>query len=163
MLNLVLQLYFSYVQKITSAENLQSRASDEIVPFREFIIKDDTSALLWFVRFFNGSFRFIRSLIYCSDNGKSFLGGSCLSSAPRVLNRHERCSAPTSWDWTKHTMFNRVVLRTIWCEHALEPPPSQRMQIVSAFGNLHCRCSCHTCIKLSQTNSAVSWLVPNVR
>ena len=46
MLNLVLQLYFSYVQKITSAENLQSRASDEIVPFREFIIKDDTSALL---------------------------------------------------------------------------------------------------------------------
>lgn len=37
---------FSNVQKITSAENLQSRASDEIVPFREFIIKDDTSALL---------------------------------------------------------------------------------------------------------------------
>ena len=36
----------SNVQKITSAENLQSRASDEIVPFREFIIKDDTSALL---------------------------------------------------------------------------------------------------------------------
>lgn len=34
------------VQKITSAENLRSRASDEIVPFREFIIKDDTSALL---------------------------------------------------------------------------------------------------------------------
>ena len=42
-------LEFSFlcnVQKITSAENLQSRASDEIVPFREFIIKDDTSALL---------------------------------------------------------------------------------------------------------------------
>ena len=37
---------FSNVQKITSAENLRSRASDEIVPFREFIIKDDTSALL---------------------------------------------------------------------------------------------------------------------
>ena len=36
----------SNVQKITSAENLRSRASDEIVPFREFIIKDDTSALL---------------------------------------------------------------------------------------------------------------------
>ena len=36
----------SNVQKITSAENLQSRASDEIVPFREFIIKGDTSALL---------------------------------------------------------------------------------------------------------------------
>lgn len=33
-------------KKITSAENLRSRASDEIVPFREFIIKDDTSALL---------------------------------------------------------------------------------------------------------------------
>lgn len=107
-------MQLSNVQKITSVENLRSRASDEIVPFREFIIKDDTSALLWFVRFFNGSFRFIRSLIYCSDNGKSFLGGSCLSSAPRVLNRHERCSAPTSWDWTKHTMSNRVVLRTIW-------------------------------------------------
>lgn len=39
-------IHFSNVQKITSAENLQSRASDEIVPFREFIIKDDTSALL---------------------------------------------------------------------------------------------------------------------
>ena len=38
--------YDSNVQKITSAENLRSRASDEIVPFREFIIKDDTSALL---------------------------------------------------------------------------------------------------------------------
>ena len=38
--------FYSNVQKITSAENLQSRASDEIVPFREFIIKDDTSALL---------------------------------------------------------------------------------------------------------------------
>ena len=38
--------HLSNVQKITSAENLQSRASDEIVPFREFIIKDDTSALL---------------------------------------------------------------------------------------------------------------------
>ena len=37
---------YSNVQKITSAENLRSRASDEIVPFREFIIKDDTSALL---------------------------------------------------------------------------------------------------------------------
>ena len=37
---------FGNVQKITSAENLRSRASDEIVPFREFIIKDDTSALL---------------------------------------------------------------------------------------------------------------------
>ena len=36
----------SNVQKITSAENLRSRASDEIVPFREFIIKDDTYALL---------------------------------------------------------------------------------------------------------------------
>ena len=36
----------SNVQKITSAENLRSRASDEIVPFMEFIIKDDTSALL---------------------------------------------------------------------------------------------------------------------
>ena len=39
-------IQISNVQKITSAENLQSRASDEIVPFREFIIKDDTSALL---------------------------------------------------------------------------------------------------------------------
>ena len=34
------------VQKITSAEKLRSRAFDEIVPFRKFIIKDDTSALL---------------------------------------------------------------------------------------------------------------------
>ena len=42
----LLCLILSNVQKITSAENLQSRASDEIVPFREFIIKDDTSALL---------------------------------------------------------------------------------------------------------------------
>ena len=41
-----LNYLLSNVQKITSAENLQSRASDEIVPFREFIIKDDTSALL---------------------------------------------------------------------------------------------------------------------
>ena len=41
-----ISLSYSNVQKITSAENLQSRASDEIVPFREFIIKDDTSALL---------------------------------------------------------------------------------------------------------------------
>ena len=37
---------FSNVQKITSAEKLRSRAFDEIVPFRKFIIKDDTSALL---------------------------------------------------------------------------------------------------------------------
>ena len=37
---------FSNVQKITSAKNLRSRAFDEIVPFRKFIIKDDTSALL---------------------------------------------------------------------------------------------------------------------
>ena len=36
----------SNVQKITSAEKLRSRAFDEIVPFRKFIIKDDTSALL---------------------------------------------------------------------------------------------------------------------
>ena len=42
----IVLLSFSNVQKITSAENLQSRASDEIVPFREFIIKGDTSALL---------------------------------------------------------------------------------------------------------------------
>ena len=42
----MLQSKLSNVQKITSAENLRSRASDEIVPFREFIIKDDTSALL---------------------------------------------------------------------------------------------------------------------
>ena len=42
----IVNLQFSNVQKITSAENLRSRASDEIVPFREFIIKDDTSALL---------------------------------------------------------------------------------------------------------------------
>ena len=40
------EIGLSNVQKITSAENLRSRASDEIVPFREFIIKDDTSALL---------------------------------------------------------------------------------------------------------------------
>lgn len=33
-------------KKITSAENLQSIAFDEIIPFRKFIIKDDTSALL---------------------------------------------------------------------------------------------------------------------
>ena len=37
---------FSNIQKITSAEKLRSRAFDEIVPFRKFIIKDDTSALL---------------------------------------------------------------------------------------------------------------------
>ena len=37
---------FCNVQKITSAEKLRSRAFDEIVPFRKFIIKDDTSALL---------------------------------------------------------------------------------------------------------------------
>ena len=43
---LMLSSLLSNVQKITSAENLRSRASDEIVPFREFIIKDDTSALL---------------------------------------------------------------------------------------------------------------------
>lgn len=42
----VVSSLISNVQKITSAENLRSRASDEIVPFREFIIKDDTSALL---------------------------------------------------------------------------------------------------------------------
>ena len=36
----------SNIQKITSAEKLRSRAFDEIVPFRKFIIKDDTSALL---------------------------------------------------------------------------------------------------------------------
>ena len=40
------RMSFSNVQKITSAENLRSRAFDEIVPFRKFIIKDDTSALL---------------------------------------------------------------------------------------------------------------------
>lgn len=33
-------------KKITSAENLRSIAFDEIIPFRKFIIKDDTSALL---------------------------------------------------------------------------------------------------------------------
>ena len=33
-------------KKITSAENLRSIAFDEIFPFRKFIIKDDTSALL---------------------------------------------------------------------------------------------------------------------
>ena len=38
--------HLSNVQKITSAEKLRSRAFDEIVPFRKFIIKDDTSALL---------------------------------------------------------------------------------------------------------------------
>ena len=37
---------FSNVQKITCAEILRLRVSDEIVPFWEFIIKDDTSALL---------------------------------------------------------------------------------------------------------------------
>ena len=36
----------SNVQKITSAEKLRLRAFDEIVLFRKFIIKDDTSALL---------------------------------------------------------------------------------------------------------------------
>ena len=44
--NSIIDETLSNVQKITSAENLRSRASDEIVPFREFIIKDDTSALL---------------------------------------------------------------------------------------------------------------------
>ena len=39
-------LLLSNIQKITSAEKLRSRAFDEIVPFRKFIIKDDTSALL---------------------------------------------------------------------------------------------------------------------
>lgn len=33
-------------KKKTSAENLRSIAFDEIIPFRKFIIKDDTSALL---------------------------------------------------------------------------------------------------------------------
>lgn len=33
-------------KKITCAEILRLRVSDEIVPFWEFIIKDDTSALL---------------------------------------------------------------------------------------------------------------------
>lgn len=33
-------------KKRTSAENLRSIAFDEIIPFRKFIIKDDTSALL---------------------------------------------------------------------------------------------------------------------
>lgn len=33
-------------KKITSAENLRSIAFDEIISFRKFIIKDDTSALL---------------------------------------------------------------------------------------------------------------------
>ena len=41
-----IDLGISNVQKITSAEKLRSRAFDEIVPFRKFIIKDDTSALL---------------------------------------------------------------------------------------------------------------------
>ena len=60
---------FSNVRKITYAEIAQSRAPDEVIPFRKFIVKNDMSALLRFVGFFNGSFRFIRSLIYCSDNG----------------------------------------------------------------------------------------------
>ena len=105
---------FSNGKKITSAENLRSRASDEIVPFREFIIKDDTSALLWFVRFFNGSFRFIRSLIYCSDNGESFLCDGSLCSRSCILNGQEWCATPTSWNWSKHAMLYRIVFGAIW-------------------------------------------------
>ena len=59
-------------------------------------------------------FRFIRSLIYCSDNGESFLCDGSLCSRSCILNGQEWCATPTSWNWSKHAMLYRIVFGAIW-------------------------------------------------